>query len=86
MKITFSSNAWKDYIYWQGQDKKVLKRINLLIKDIQRNPNDANGLGKPEILKNTLSGYCSRRITDEHRLVYKIVEETIIIIQVRHHY
>ena len=86
MKITFSSNAWKDYIYWQGQDKKVLKRINLLIKDIQRNPNDANGLGKPEILKNTLSGYCSRRITDEHRLVYKIVEDTIIIIQVRHHY
>ena len=86
MKITFSSNAWKDYIYWQGQDKKVLKRINLLIKDIQRNPNDANGLGKPEILKNTLSGYCSRRITDEHRLVYKIIEDTIIIIQVRHHY
>jgi len=84
MKITFSTKAWEDYLYWQKQDKKILKRINLLIKDIERNPND--GLGKPEILRNTLSGYCSRRITDEHRLVYKILDDNLILIQARHHY
>ena len=84
MKITFSTKAWEDYLYWQKQDKKILKRINLLIKDIQRNPND--GLGKPEILRNSLSGYCSRRITDEHRLVYKVVDDNIIIVQARYHY
>ncbi|WDE96325.1 Txe/YoeB family addiction module toxin [Lentisphaera profundi] len=84
MKITFSTKAWEDYLYWQKQDKKILKRINLLIKDIERNPND--GLGKPEILRNTLSGYCSRRITDEHRLVYKILDNNLILIQARHHY
>jgi toxin YoeB len=84
MKITFSTKAWEDYLYWQKQDKKILKRINLLIKDIERNPND--GLGKPEILRNTLSGYCSRRITDEHRLVYKIVDDNLILVQARHHY
>ena len=86
MKVAFSSNAWDDYLYWQKQDKKILKRINLLIKDIQRNPNDGEGIGKPEILKNSLSGYCSRRINDEHRLVYKVFEESIIIIQARYHY
>ena len=84
MKITFPTKAWEDYLYWQKQDKKILKRINLLIKDIQRNPND--GLGKPEILRNSLSGYCSRRITDEHRLVYKVVDDNIIIVQARYHY
>ena len=84
MKITFSSKAWEDYLYWQKQDKKILKRINLLIKDIERTPND--GLGKPEILRNSLSGYCSRRITDEHRLVYKIIDDNLILIQARHHY
>ena len=84
MKITSSTKAWEDYLYWQKQDKKILKRINLLIKDIERNPND--GLGKPEILRNTLSGYCSRRITDEHRLVYKIVDDNLILVQARHHY
>ena len=84
MKIIFSTKAWEDYLYWQKQDKKILKRINLLIKDIQRNPND--GLGKPEILRNSLSGYCSRRITDEHRLVYKVVDDNIIIVQARYHY
>ncbi len=84
MKITFSTKAWEDYLYWQKQDKKILKRINLLIKDIERNPND--GLGKPEILRNTLSGYCSRRITDEHRLVYKIVDNNLMLLQARHHY
>ena len=84
MKITFSTKAWEDYLYWQKQDKKILKRINLLIKDIERNPND--GLGKPEILRNSLSGYCSRRITDEHRLVYKIMDDNLILVQARHHY
>ena len=84
MTITFSTNAWDDYLYWQKQDKKILKRINLLIKDIQRSPND--GIGKPEILKNSLSGYCSRRINDEHRLVYKVLDDNLIIIQARHHY
>ena len=86
MKISFSSNAWEDYLYWQSQDKKTLKRINLLIKDIERNPHDNNGIGKPEILRNSLSGYCSRRINDEHRLMYKILEDNLIIIQARFHY
>ena len=84
MTITFSTKAWEDYLYWQKQDKKILKRINLLVKDIERNPND--GLGKPEILRNSLSGYCSRRITDEHRLVYKILDDNLILVQARHHY
>ncbi|EDM28540.1 hypothetical protein LNTAR_11506 [Lentisphaera araneosa HTCC2155] len=84
MKITFSTKAWEDYLYWQRQDKKILKRINLLIKDIERSPND--GLGKPEILRNSLSGYCSRRITDEHRLVYKIIDDNLILLQARYHY
>ena len=84
MKITFSTKTWEDYLYWQRQDKKILKRINLLIKDIERSPND--GLGKPEILRNSLSGYCSRRITDEHRLVYKIIDDNLILLQARYHY
>ena len=66
--------------------EKILKRINLLIKDIERNPNDEHGIGKPEILKNSLSGYCSRRINEEHRLVYKVLDQNIIIVQARHHY
>jgi len=81
---TFSNQAWGDYLYWQNQDKKVLKRINLLIKDISRDP--FKGLGEPEPLKYNWSGYWSRRITLEHRLVYKVVDNEIRIAQCRYHY
>ena len=67
MKIIFSSSAWKDYLYWQVKDKKILKRINMLIKEIQPSPQD--GIGKPEKLKHSLSGYWSRRINEGHRIV-----------------
>ena len=84
MKLIFSSKAWEDYSYWQKTDKAVLKRINSLIKDIQRKPFE--GVGKPEPLKHGLSGYWSRRINDEHRLVYKIDNDHILIAQLRYHY
>ena len=84
MKLTFSTKAWEQYLYWQTTDKKILKRINLLIKDIQRNP--TGGIGKPEPLKHGLSGYWSRRINDEHRIVYKSQNYTIRIAQLRYHY
>ena len=84
MKLIFSENAWEDYLYWQRMDKKVLKRINELIKDIQRNKYE--GIGKPEPLRHNLSGYWSRRITNEHRLVYKIEGDKIMIAQLRYHY
>ena len=84
MKVAFSSNAWDDYLYWQKTDKAILKRINSLIKDIQRTSYE--GIGKPEALKHGLSGYWSRRINDEHRIVYKVVDDTIFIAQLRYHY
>lgn len=84
MKVTFSANAWEDYLDWQKNDKKMLKRVNNLIKDISRSPFE--GIGKPEMLKHALSGYWSRRINDEHRLVYKIEEESILIAQCKYHY
>lgn len=84
MRLTFSSAAWQEYLYWQSTDKKVLKRINALIKDIQREP--YSGIGKPEPLKHGLSGYWSRRINDEHRIVYKHQDDTILIAQLRYHY
>ncbi len=84
MKFVFDQSAWDDYLWWQQQDRKVLKRINLLIKDIERNGNE--GLGKPEPLKHGFQGYWSRRITDEHRLVYKLVDEEIRIANCRYHY
>lgn len=84
MKLTFSTHAWQEYLYWQGHEKKILKRINLLIKDIQRSPHE--GLGKPEPLKHGLSGYLSRRINDEHRIVYKYQDDTLLIAQLRYHY
>lgn len=84
MKITFSTNAWEQYLYWQSTDKKILKRINALIKDIQRTPHE--GTGKPEPLKHGLSGYWSRRINDEHRIIYKHRDSTILIAQLRYHY
>ena len=80
----WSDHAWEDYLYWQTQDKKILKRINQLIKDIDRNGYE--GLGKPEPLKYELQGYWSRRIDDEHRLVYRIVENNIEIVSCRLHY
>jgi len=84
MNLTFAPKAWESYLYWQKTDKAIIKRINALIKDIQRNP--FVGIGKPEPLKNTLSGYWSRRINDEHRIVYKVTEDNILIAQLRYHY
>ncbi len=82
--ISFREQAWIDYLYWQQTDKQILKRINLLIKDIQRNP--FSGIGKPEPLKHQFSGFWSRRINDEHRLVYTFIETDLVIIQCRYHY
>jgi toxin YoeB len=84
VKLIFSTKAWEQYLYWQTTDKKILTRVNLLIKDIQRTPNE--GIGKPEPLKHGLSGYWSRRINDEHRIVYKQQGDTILIAQLRYHY
>ena len=84
MKITFTESAWENYLWLQENDKKLLKRVNLLVKDILRNPFD--GIGKPEPLKANLSGYWSRRISSEHRLVYEISEEELTIISCRFHY
>lgn len=84
MQLIFSTNAWEDYLHWQQTDKTILKRINTLIAEIQRTPFE--GRGKPERLRHGLSGYWSRRITDEHRLVYKVVEDGILIAQLRYHY
>jgi len=84
MKVTFASAAWDHYLNWQTTDKKILKRINLLIKDIKRTPYE--GIGKPEPLKHGLTGYWSRRINDEHRIVYKFKEDAILIAQLRYHY
>ncbi len=86
MIIAFSEVGWEDYLYWQTTNQKVLKRINLLIRDILRDPHAGNGLGKPEMLKGNLSDYCSRRITDEHRLVYTVRGNSLIIAQCRFHY
>jgi toxin YoeB len=84
MNVLFTKSAWEEYLHWQENDKKINKRINQLIKDIMRNSSD--GLGKPEPLKFSLSGYWSRRINDEHRLVYKVENDQIYIIQGRYHY
>jgi toxin YoeB len=84
MNVLFTAKAWEDYTYWIGTDKAMVKRINLLIKDCQRDPFE--GIGKPEALKHQLSGYWSRRITDEHRLVYAAEPDQIVIIAARHHY
>ena len=83
-KISFTSKAWEEYCYWQTQDKKTLKRINQLLQDIGRN--SFEGIGKPEPLKNDLSGYWSRRIDEVNRLVYKINGEQIEIVQCKGHY
>jgi toxin YoeB len=84
VKLIFSEHAWEDYLYWQRTDRKILQRINTLIRDIQRAP--FQGIGKPEPLKHGLSGYWSRRITDEHRIVYKVEADSLFIAQLRYHY
>jgi toxin YoeB len=84
VKLIFAEKAWNDYLYWQKTDKKTLNRINALIKDIKRESFD--GIGKPEPLKHALAGYWSRRINDEHRIVYKVADGSILIAQLRYHY
>ena len=84
MKLVWDESAWTDYVWRQAQDRKALKRINILITDIERNGNE--GIGKPELLKHGFQGYWSRRITDAHRLVYKIVEDEIRIAACRYRY
>lgn len=83
-KLAWDKNGWSDYLYWQSQDKKTLKRINRLIQDVLTNPFE--GIGKPEPLKENLSGYWSRRIDETNRLVYKVTEEYITVISCRYHY
>jgi toxin YoeB len=84
MKLCFTSTAWDDYLWFQERDRKLLKRINLLIQDILRSPFE--GIGKPEPLKADLTGYWSRRINDEHRLVYSATTTEIIVVACRYHY
>jgi len=84
MEIRFAKKAWEDYLYWQQQDKKTLKRINELIKAVERHPFE--GIGKPEPLKFDLTGCWSRRIDDQHRLIYKFENQTIHLLQCRYHY
>ena len=82
--IQWDFDAWEDYLYWQGQDKKTLKRINQLVKDICRNPFE--GMGKPEPLKGNLTGFWSRRVDEEHRLVYAVEDRAVVVISCRGHY
>lgn len=84
MKKIWFDEAWLDYLYWQAQDKKTLKRINLLVKDIERNP--FAGIGKPEPLKGELSGFWSRRMDDANRLVYRVRTDVLEILSCRGHY
>ena len=84
MKYIFVDESWEDYIYWQKTDKKIFKKINNLIKDISRDP--FNGIGKPEPLKYKYRGFWSRRIDGEHRLIYKVKEDEILIVKCRFHY
>jgi toxin YoeB len=84
MKLVFTESAWRDYIWFQENDRRLLKRINKLIKEAMRTPSE--GIGKPERLKANLSGYWSRRINEEHRLVYGVTETELVIISCRFHY
>lgn len=84
MKLVFSAEAWEDYLHWQRQDKTVVKRINELISACKRDP--FAGIGKPEPLKHALAGFWSRRITEEHRMVYKAEKDALVIAQLRYHY
>ena len=84
MKLVFSDHAWEDCLYWQKNDRKMVERINKLIQEVKREP--FSGVGKPEPLKHALSGFWSRRITDEHRMVYRVETEALLVAQLRHHY
>jgi toxin YoeB len=84
MRLVFSEQAWEDYLYWQKTDRKILERVNALVREICREP--FAGVGKPEPLKHALAGYWSRRITDEHRIVYKVSDGALLIAQLRYHY
>lgn len=84
MLLVWSTAGWEDYLWWQKQDRRVLKRINTLIADVMRNGNE--GIGKPEPLKDDFSGLGSRRITDEHQLVYRVTEKQVQIVSCRYHY
>ena len=84
MKLIFVDESWEDYLYWQKTDRKILERINNLVKDISRNP--YSGLGKPEPLKYKYQGFWSRRITEEHRLIYRVADDEIQIAKCRFHY
>ena len=83
-RLTFTPDAWDDYLYWQSQDRKTLKRINQLLRDVSREP--FTGIGKPEPLRENLTGYWSRRIDDTNRLVYAAEEQAIIVVACRYHY
>lgn len=84
MKLVFADAAWEDYLYWQQQDRKTVERINKLIRETQQEP--FSGIGKPEPLKHALAGFWSRRISDEHRMVYRIQGDELQIAQLRYHY
>lgn len=84
MKLSFFDKAWDDYLYWQQADPKTLRKINTLLKEISRTPFE--GLGKPEPMKHHLTNYWSRRIDQEHRLVYRVEDDIIYVLQCRHHY
>lgn len=84
MKVVFGARGWDDYLWWQRQDRKLLKRINQLIRDVMRNGNE--GIGRPEPLKHGFQGYWSRRINDEHRLIYKVTDDEVRIAACRYHY
>ncbi len=84
MRLIFADTAWEDYLYWQQHDKRLLERINRLIRETQREP--YSGLGKPEPLRHALSGFWSRRITEEHRMVYKVEGDALLLAQLRYYY
>lgn len=84
MRLVFAEGAWQDYLYWQKQDRRMVERINMLIRETQREP--FAGIGKPEPLKHALAGFWSRRITDEHRMVYRLEGDALQISQLRYHY
>ena len=84
MKLVFAEQAWEDYLYWQAQDPKILERLNALIRECHRTP--FSGTGKPEPLRGDLRGWWSRRLTLEHRLVYRVEGESLLIAQCRYHY
>lgn len=84
MRLVFSEHAWEDYLYWQRTDRRMLQRINTLIREIERAPFE--GIGSPESLRHGLSGYWSRRTTEEHRIVYQVEADSLLIVQLRYHY